>query len=212
MFSAIANAIASPVRVRAGGHAPTIRLDQDLLPDKTLIRRVASGRPGAFEALFDRHRRSALSLAGRICGSSLAEEAVQEAFLQVSRGASSYTAELGSVRTWLLGIVRLRAIDARRRDDRHSRRRADTEWLDAVAEGDELEVTVLRRDAAREVRLLLGDLPAEQAHVLRLAYFHQLSHQEIAERLGLPVGTVKGRIRLGLGKLRAPLAATAAAV
>jgi RNA polymerase sigma-70 factor (ECF subfamily) len=173
--------------------------------DQLLIARVATGDVGAFEALFARHRRSAHAVATRICGPGLAEEAVQDAFLQLSRAAANYQPALGTVRTWMLGIVRLRAIDARRRDERHSRRRIDVARLETLPDEWELETTVAARDEARTVRDLLGQLPADQARAIRMAYFGQLTHQEIARHLGVPLGTVKGRIRLGLLKLREPL-------
>lgn len=182
------------------------------VPDEALIARVAAGDLAAFGLLFDRHRPTALALAARICGPALAEEAVQDAFLQISRAAQTYVPALGSARTWMLGIVRLRAIDAWRRDDRHLRRRVDADRLETLHDDDELEITVQRRDEARTVRALLNALPSEQARVITMAYFQQLTHEEIARRLSLPVGTVKGRIRLGLGKLRAPMSARPAAV
>ena len=167
--------------------------------------RVAAGDTRAFEALFARHRSAATAVASRICGPALAEEAVQDAFLQISRAAGSYEPSIGTVRTWVLGIVRLRAIDTRRRDERHSRRRIDVERLESLPDDTELEASVARRDEARTVRELLERLPADQARAIRMAYFGQLTHQEIAGRLELPIGTVKGRIRLGLLKLREPL-------
>jgi RNA polymerase sigma-70 factor (ECF subfamily) len=173
--------------------------------DEQLMANVVAGDIRAFETLFARHRRSAHAVAARICGPALAEEAVQDAFLQISRAAGSYEPALGTVRTWVLGIVRLRAIDTRRRDDRHSRRRVDVERLESLADDSELETTVALRDEARTVRELLERLPVEQARAIRMAYFGQLTHQEIARRLGVPLGTVKGRIRLGLLKLREPL-------
>jgi RNA polymerase sigma-70 factor (ECF subfamily) len=180
--------------------------------DEELIRLVAAGHRSPFEVIFARHRRAALALAGSICGPALAEEAVQDAFFQVSRSAASYRPELGSARGWLLGIVRHRAIDAFRRDARHAKQRADAQELERLAARDEIAINLERRDDARIVRSLLGTLPENQRRIIAMAYFGELSHTEIAGAMGLPVGTVKGRIRLGLAKLREPLARSVSAV
>jgi RNA polymerase sigma-70 factor (ECF subfamily) len=196
-----------PVQV----HLPPPNAAPGRLPisDAELIRLIATGHAPAFAAIFARHQRTAVAVATRICGPVLAEEAVQEAFLQISRAADTYRPERGSVRNWVLSIASSRAIDAFRRNARHAGRRADAEELDQLLSADEVEATVLGRDQARTVRSLLKTLPADQARVIAMAYFDQLTHTEIAHRTGLPVGTVKGRIRLGLAKLRPPLALTA---
>jgi RNA polymerase sigma-70 factor (ECF subfamily) len=180
--------------------------------DSDLIGMLARGNTSALDTLISRHRRSALAIATNICGASLAEEAVQDAFLQVARASNRYRADVASGRNWVLGIVRLRAIDALRHDARHVRRRAAAEELDALCSTEELEAIVVQRDEARTVRSLLGALPVEQANIISMAYFDQLTHQEIARVTGLPVGTVKGRIRLGLAKLRQPMRAYGALI
>jgi len=113
----------------------------------------------------------------------------------------------GSVRTWVLGIVHNRAIDARRRTVVHERRRASDEGIEERFEARErTEVEAARRDEAETIRGMLDALPAEQSRVIELAYFGGFTHSEIAEMLGAPIGTVKGRMRLGLEKLRGQLA------
>jgi RNA polymerase sigma-70 factor (ECF subfamily) len=140
-----------------------------------------------------------------------AEDISQEAFLSIWRSRQRYQSERGSVRTWILGIVHHRAIDSLRRNVVHDRRRASADGLEEREQAPELtEVEVVRRDEARTVRSALDELPREQCHVIELAYFGGFTHTEIAGMLDMPVGTVKGRMRLGLDKLRVALAAEAA--
>ena len=162
------------------------------------------GEIAAFELLYDRHSAAAFSLAYRMCGAaSAAEDVVQEAFLSVWRAGARYDRLRGSVRTWLLGIVHNRAIDTLRRSTVHDRRRASDEGLAEHLEADEwTEAEVARRDEARSVRAVLDGLPVEQRTVIELAYFGGFTHSEIADMLEAPVGTIKGRKRLGLDKMR----------
>lgn len=165
---------------------------------------VRDGEITAFEVIYDRHSGVAFSLAYRICGTRpAAEEVVQEAFLALWRSGARYDRSRGSVRTWVLGIVHNRAIDALRRSVVHERRRATDEGLEErLVAPERTEAEVVHRDEAREVRAALQTLPEEQARVIELAYFGGFTHTEIAELLGAPVGTIKGRMRLGLEKLR----------
>jgi RNA polymerase sigma-70 factor (ECF subfamily) len=165
--------------------------------------------PSAFELVYDRHGGPAYSLAYRIVGDrGTAEDVTQEAFLSLWRSGAKYDRARGSVRTWLLGVVRNRAIDALRREAT----RAPTVELELERlpdQGPYTELTdaeALRQEAAREVRSALRVLPADQLKVIELAYFGGLSHSEIAEALGMPLGTVKGRMRLAMEKIRATLA------
>ena len=115
------------------------------------------------------------------------------------------------MRTWVLGIVHHRAIDALRRNLVHARRRTSAEGIEERFEATErTDVEVARREEARGVRAALATLPAEQSRVIELAYFGGFSHSKIADMLGMPIGTVKGRMRLGLDKLRHELAEEAA--
>jgi len=168
---------------------------------------VQAGDPRAFEVLYDRHSGAAFSLAYRMVGNRVtAEDISQEAFLSIWRSRLRYRSDRGSVRTWVLGIVHHRAIDALRRNLVHERRRATAEGLEERQEAPELtDVEVVRRDEARQVRSAIGTLPSEQSRVVELAYFGGFTHSQIAEMLGTPIGTVKGRMRLGLEKLRREL-------
>ena len=170
---------------------------------------LVGGRdPDAFEVFYDRHSGVAYSLAYRIVGlRPAAEEVVQEAFLSIWRSRLRYQPDRGSVRTWVLGIVHHRAIDALRRHLVHDKRRASAEGIEERFEAPEqTDVEVARRDEARIVRGALKDLPDEQGKVIELAYFGGFSHSQIADMLEMPIGTVKGRMRLGLDKLRRQLA------
>jgi RNA polymerase sigma-70 factor, ECF subfamily len=169
---------------------------------------VERREPAAFEIVFDRHGGAAYSLAYRIVGDrARAEDITQEAFLSLWRSGARYDRARGSVRTWLLGIVRNRAIDLLRRDVLEAPRLAfEEEMAERRRSRDETDEEALRRDAARQVRGALKELPADQLRVVELAYFGGMTHSEIAEMLGMPLGTVKGRMRLGLEKIRTRLA------
>ena len=168
----------------------------------------------AFEVLFDRHADAAFSLAYRMCGRrSMAEDVVQESFLSLWRRGASYDPTRGSVRSWVLSVVHNRAIDAFRRETvRTSRDVGDEGVAERVAASERTEAEVERRDEARHVRSALGELPADQRQVIELAYFGGFTHSQIAEMLKLPAGTVKGRMRLGLTKMRVALGGDTARV
>jgi RNA polymerase sigma-70 factor (ECF subfamily) len=178
------------------------------LADEELMTLVARGEARAFETVYDRHCGAAFSLAYRMCGSrALAEDVAQEAFLSIWRSGGRYDRARGSVRTWVLGIVHNRAIDALRRSVVHDRRRASDEGIEERFEARErTDVEAARRDEAKQIRGMLETLPEDQSRVIELAYFGGFTHSEIAEMLGAPIGTVKGRMRLGLEKLRGQLA------
>jgi RNA polymerase sigma-70 factor (ECF subfamily) len=186
------------------------RADDDLggLADEDLMQVVARGDARAFEVLYERHKTVAFSLAYRMCGArGVAEDVIQEAFLAIWRSGARYDRSRGSVRTWVLGIVHHRAIDALRRTDVHARRRASDDGLEeTLASPERTDVEVARRDEASAVRAVVAELPAEQQRVIQLAYFGGYTHSEIADMLDAPIGTVKGRMRLGLEKMRVRLA------
>jgi RNA polymerase sigma-70 factor (ECF subfamily) len=182
---------------------------QDLgnLADEEIMHLVQEGDPRAFELFYDRHAGPAFSLAYRMVGNrSVAEDVSQEAFVSIWRSRLRYQPERGSVRTWVLGIVHHRAIDALRRNTVHDKRRASAEGIEERFEAlERTDTEVARREEARTVRAAIDDLPEEQVRVIELAYFGGFSHSQIADQLDMPIGTVKGRMRLGLDKLRRSL-------
>jgi RNA polymerase sigma-70 factor (ECF subfamily) len=174
------------------------------LADEEVMQLVVDGNPRAFELIYDRHGGAAFSLAYRMVGNRVtAEDTTQEAFLSIWRSRVRYDRSRGSVRTWVLGIVHKRAIDALRRGAVHDRRRETMDGVEERFEAPErTDVEAARREEAAGVRRALDALPEEQRRTIELAYFGGFSQSEIAELLDEPVGTVKGRMRLGLDKLR----------
>jgi RNA polymerase sigma-70 factor (ECF subfamily) len=175
------------------------------LADEDLMQLVAGGDARAFEVVYDRHATAVFSLAYRICGvQTAAEEIAQEAFLAIWRSGARYDRTRGSVRTWLLGVVHNRAIDALRRATVHERRQSvDEHAAERLESPERTDVEVARREEARSMRALIDGLPQEQRRVIELAYFGGFTHEQIAQMLDLPLGTVKGRMRLALEKMRA---------
>jgi RNA polymerase sigma-70 factor (ECF subfamily) len=178
--------------------------DLRLLADEDLMQCVHDGNARAFEVIFDRHAGAAFSLAYQMSGRrSLAEDVVQEAFLSIWRTAARYDRARGSVRSWLLSAVHSRAVDAFRREAVRTRRDvSDAGIAERIAGGELTDSEFERREDARQVRRALQGLPDDQRRVIELAYFGGFTHTQIAEMLELPAGTVKGRMRLGLTKLR----------
>lgn len=176
--------------------------------DEQLMAQIQAGSTAAFEKLYDRFCHRAYRLAWWTCGDEgRAEDAVQEAFTAIWKNRASYLPARGSVAAWLLTTVRYRAIDIARRDQTHanhqtaegkSPRHQPTRHRDPEAV---LTQVVMREDAAR-MHDQLRRLPAGQRDVIALAFYGQMTHTEIATHLDLPTGTVKGRMRLGLNKLR----------
>ncbi len=177
------------------------------LADEEAMQLVQDGNPRAFELIYDRHGGAAFSLAYRMVGNRVtAEDITQEAFLSIWRSRLRYDQTRGSVRTWVLGIVHNRAIDALRRSVVHDRRRETMEGIEERHEARErTDVEAARREEARSIRTALDTLPDEQRRTIELAYFGGFSHSQIADLLNEPIGTVKGRMRLGLEKMRRQL-------
>ncbi|HEV8571511.1 MAG TPA: sigma-70 family RNA polymerase sigma factor [Actinomycetota bacterium] len=179
------------------------------LRDRELLRRISRGDEEAFRSLFGRYAPTARALALRILRQRfLADETVQEAFLSVWRNPDRYDASRGSVRAWLMSAVHHRAVDLVRREEAH-RRRSDSAVADLPAE-DPAEQAVEAVGVPEEraaVRAALAELPAEQREVIELMYFEGLSQSKVAERTGIPLGTVKSRAVLAMRRMRASLGA-----
>ena len=171
-------------------------------PDIDVLRRLAAGDREAVAELYDRYAARVMGLAYRIVrNSSDAEDVVQEVFSQAWRTAPNYQAARGTVAGWLLMMARSRAIDRlRTRQTRQDIGEPDLEALpsDAASASDQ----VIASQQAAQVRAAILTLPAEQKTALELAYFEGLTQSEIAERLRIPLGTVKTRIRSALASLR----------
>src|SRR5829696_5740442 len=174
-----------------------------VLADEDLISLVEAGDADAFATLYERHSRSAFSLAYRMMGERrAAEDLTQDAFIKVWRNAASYRAERGSVRTWILSMVHNRGIDQLR--STASRRRTQ-ERIEASAprsQPSEAFAETWRNSQRDQVRQALDTLPPEQLKILELAYFSGYTHVQISELVDAPLGTMKGRMRLGLKKMR----------
>jgi len=182
------------------------------MADEELMQLAAEGDAAAFAVIYDRHSTAAYSLAYRMSGRrGIADDVMQDAFLALWRAAGRYDPQRGTVRTWVLGIVHNRAIDALRRSTVHDSRRASDEGIEERFEARErTDAEAVRRGDAALVRRALDTLPPDQVRVIELAYFGGFTHSEIAALLDTPLGTVKGRMRLGLEKLRTVLGEGAA--
>jgi RNA polymerase sigma-70 factor, ECF subfamily len=177
------------------------------LSDRDLVALARERNADAFEVIYDRHATAAYSLARRMCGTrAMAEDVVQDAFLSLWRRLDHYDPARGEVRSWLLRIVHNGAIDKLRRNRVHDGQRSSDEGIEDRLEAPErTDLDVEQRERAQQVRRALEALPSEQRRVIELAYFDGLTHTQIASMLDMPVGTVKGRMRLGLTKLQAQL-------
>jgi len=172
--------------------------------DDQLLAAMAGGDEAALAELYDRYGRSAYALAVRILRDpALAEDAVQDAFLAAWRTAAAFDPKRGKASTWLITLVHRRSVDVVRREDR--RRAAPLDDV-PVPSGDSTDETAEIREERRAVQAALAELGEAEREALELAYYGGLSQSEIAERLGVPLGTIKSRMFGGLAKLRDALA------
>ncbi|MEJ7787367.1 MAG: sigma-70 family RNA polymerase sigma factor [Solirubrobacteraceae bacterium] len=174
--------------------------------DEELVRRMQFGDAEALGALYARHQRKAHRIAGAVCrDTGHAQEVVQEAFISIWRSRATYQPARGDVGAWTMRIVRNRAIAVARHNGAIENRRDDVAALGSRADAVDVSECAERRERSIMLRMALRRLPAAQSEVVALAFYNGLSHDEIARRLQLPAGTVKGRIRLGLQRLRREL-------
>lgn len=182
--------------------------DYRLITDEALLKAAALKDSGALESLYDRYGRLVYSLALRMTGNTaLAEEITQDVYIQVWNKAHTYHEERGKVITWVMSITRHRVIDLIRQQKSRPQEVIDG-WDDAedrFASEETLENGIALKQQSQRVRKALAQLPLEQRKVLALAFFRGLSHQEIANVVHEPLGTVKTRIRLAMQKLRQEL-------
>ena len=181
------------------------------LDDAALVTRIARGDERALGELHDRHVRLALSIAHRLLrDEGAAHEVVQDAFVDLWRTAPEFDAERASVTTWLVRLVRLRAIDRMRRDGAErrgaGRAPAGIDAAEHVASDEDVAALVQDADTAARIRAALDELPPDQRRIVELAFLAGHTHAELAQLLELPIGTVKTRCFRGLARLAELLA------
>jgi RNA polymerase sigma factor (sigma-70 family) len=198
--------VSANISVLPGSTRRSASRDYSDFPDEALLALAAREDEGALAALYDRYGRAAYGLALRIVRDpALAEDAVQEAFLTVWRTAASFRSDRAKPSTWILTLVHRRAVDVVRREERRRAAPLETgEELEAhgLATDEEIELTGRRR----LVQEALRQLPDDQREALELAYYGGLTQSELAERLSVPLGTIKSRMFTGLRRLRDLLA------
>ena len=171
------------------------------LSDEALVALAARAEESALAELYDRHGRVAYGLALRVVrDQTLAEDAVQEAFLALWRSAATFVPERGTASSWILTLVHRRAVDLVRREDRRRAEPLEDE-VQAGAGGSAEDVAWLRLERER-VQEALRRLPDHEREALELAYYGGFTQSQLAERLGVPIGTIKSRMFSGLARLR----------
>jgi RNA polymerase sigma-70 factor (ECF subfamily) len=192
------NPIGDPERSTIRDTSLTSGMANGAVDDGTLLQRVRQGDQGAMAEVFDRYGRAVYSVALRILkDTGHAEDVMQEIFFQVWRNSDSFVQGRGSLGAWLVVIARNRSIDLLRR-----RKPTDSVEDVVLVSSTNLASEAEHNAMIEKVQRILKDLPAEQQRSMELAFFEGLSHSEIAERTGDPLGTVKTRIRLALITLR----------
>ena len=187
-------------------------MDYTALRDDELMDRLAARDLGAFEALYDRYGDLVYSVSLRVVGDTyVAEDVTQDVFVRVWRRPEQFDLRRGKFVTWLLSVARNRSIDHRRSQARRLRHEAlpsveeEEDVLPSEDSRDDPAAATVLSDECAAVRAALDVLPPEQKLAIQLAYFGGLTQQEIANKLGQPLGTVKTRIRLGMQKMRGAL-------
>jgi RNA polymerase sigma-70 factor, ECF subfamily len=185
-----------PLRTREAGG------DRSVLEDDQVMTAVKAGSVAAFEVLYERYCDRVYRIARSVCGDDgRAQEAVQETFISIWRTRANYE-DHRSVAPWVLTVARNRAIDIARRNKPHAVHRAGDDRLDDVPAAGSIAKQVAFNDQARHLLSALSKLPDAQREVITLAFYGELTHAEIATHLKLPLGTIKGRMRLALNRLR----------
>jgi RNA polymerase sigma-70 factor (ECF subfamily) len=184
-------------------------MDYTRFNDETLLLLIAGSQESALDELYDRYSRLVYSVAlNTLSDSGRAEEVTQDVFERVWEKARTYSAEQGKVVTWLTSIARHRSIDLYRQFRSHHEEMQIT-WqefeMSDLPDGQNVEWEVDLTQRQQRIRWAVAQLPTEQKQAVGMAFFQGLSHPEIADALGEPLGTVKTRIRLGMQKLRALL-------
>ena len=184
-------------------HAP-LRREAAVPSDDALMAALAGRDLTALATLYDRYGRIAYALAYRILGESeAAEDVVHDGFISAWRGAAGYRPDRGNARGWLLSIVHHRAVDVLRR--KTTFRPAPLEAAELRPADDDTAEEATRNVEHATVRAALEALPPAQRRTIELAYFGGYTHVELSQLMGVPLGTVKGRMRIGLQKLRRAL-------
>jgi RNA polymerase sigma-70 factor (ECF subfamily) len=182
--------------------------------DEELLSALAAGDESALGPLYRRHVPTVYKMAAQALGADAAEDIVQEVFASVWKNAESFDSSRGPVRPWILQIARSRVLNELRR---RSRKPADAERdgseLDELPDGARSPEQALWDEYRRSaIRQAIGSLPESQRQALSLAFFEELTHEQVADALNVPLGTTKTRIRSGMQRLRLALAAIAAVV
>jgi RNA polymerase sigma-70 factor (ECF subfamily) len=186
--------------------AENVTADWPAISDEQVMAGVKAGSANAFGVLYDRYHERAYRIARVVCrDNGRAEEAVQETFTSIWKTRTTYQSEAGNVAPWVLTVARYRAIDIARRNGRDAAHQTTDDILYAVSAPSDVPEQAASNAQTRHVLSLLAQLPEAQREVITLAFYGELSHTEIATHLGLPTGTVKGRMRLGLQRLRADI-------
>ena len=178
------------------------------VPDSALIERMMAGDEAALSTLYDRYSAMLFGMLMRILrDQQAAEEVLQDMFLQLWRNAAQFDAKRGSLPAWLMVIGRNRAISRLRgRRDREVLEEEEGDYANTFASGQNIEDEAVRAELARNISAALEQLPAEQKQAVELAYFEGMTQSEIANQTGIPLGTVKTRVRTAMQTLRQILA------